>query len=321
MNPRLKSLGIALLMLLAVVSGGQAQQSSRRPANAIEHGYEIGYRDGFDFGANSQASNREQDIVNQKLRAADRDYVAAYGPQEEYRQGYTDGFRSGLDDARNQRPSRLSRLFPSASLNEADDRNGRRDDRITAIPPAVRSNPPRDREAGARALSARTHGYEHGYQEGYLFGRTSEASNREQDIVNQKLRAADRDFQEVYGPREEYRQGYVDGFRTGLDDGRNKTRFRLTELLNANPPDGARPGRGDVGNDWPFDHIAKDLGYWDGVSDAMQDEDNGRMLPARRHAAWRSGLRGYRPTMGTQAAYRRAYRMAYENGYADGSSR
>src|SRR5213595_3041451 len=90
------------LALLAISVGGlQTQKIFAQdvyhggPVDARQHGYEHGYRDGFEFGRNSQVSNREQDIVNQKLRAADRDYVPAFGPQEEYRQGYVEGFRNG----------------------------------------------------------------------------------------------------------------------------------------------------------------------------------------------------------------------------------
>ena len=49
------------------------------------------------------------------------------------------------------------------------------------------------------ALDARQHGYEHGYREGFAFGQNSQVSNRDQDIVNQRLRAADRDYQSAFG--------------------------------------------------------------------------------------------------------------------------
>src|SRR5216684_2609262 len=75
--------------------------------DARQHGYEHGYRDGFSFGQNSQASNRDQDIVNQRLRAADKDYQSGFGSRDDYRQGYTDGFRAGMEDSRAGNRSRL----------------------------------------------------------------------------------------------------------------------------------------------------------------------------------------------------------------------
>ncbi|MEO8028312.1 MAG: hypothetical protein ABI823_17645 [Bryobacteraceae bacterium] len=309
---------LAVVVLLALVPSAVAQ-SNRRPSSALEHGYEIGYRDGYDFGRNSQASNREQDIINQKLRAADREYVPSYGPQEEYRQGYTDGFRSGLDDARNERPSRAGRLFPNSRDDAAQ--NARRDDRASGIPPNRPVYvPPIRPEVIARADTARGRGYEHGYREGYDFGRTSQFSSREQDIVNQRLRSADRDYVESFGPRDMYRQGYEDGFRMGLDDARYNVRYRLPELLSSsgNSTDGARGDRAYGDSAW---RTASDIGYQDGMSDANQDARDGRFSPASRHTAWRNALHGYRSTMGTQATYQRAYRIAYEAGYAEGSQR
>jgi len=313
--------------MLALLPSAIAFQSNRKPSNAVEYGYEKGYRDGYDFGRNSQASNREQDIVNQKLRAADREYESSYGPMEEYRQGYTDGFRSGLDDARSQKPSRMGHLFPSESPN-ASGQDMRRDDRISGIPPvrpsSIGSNPPIDRGAAPRN-SATGHGMEHGYREGYAFGRSSQASNRDQDILNQKLRNADRDYVEAFGAREEYRQGYMDGFRMGLEDARGNLRSRLPEIISRGRAiEGSRQSSrtwdetdyGAAG--WPLDHIANDVGYRDGMNDAIQDANARRSIPVRRHTAWRTALHGFKPSMGAQENYKRQYRIAYEAGYADG---
>src|SRR5258706_557147 len=115
-------------------------------------------------------------------------------------------------------------------------------------------------------LNAAQHGYQKGYRDGYEFGRNSQASNREQDIINQKLRAADRDYLPAFGPREEYRKGYVEGFRNGLDDSRNNLRSRLEERFgNPDPsfdPDRIQDDRGDavyLQNHWSRDHIANDI--------------------------------------------------------------
>jgi len=175
-------------------------------------------------------------------------------------------------------------------------------------------------------LSTRQHGYEHGYRDGYDFGRNnSQVSNREQDIVNQKLRAADRDYLPAFGPVEEYRQGYVDGFRSGLEDSRNGTRSRLEELFRTGNPDlGSNRIRDDRAtgiapqNQWPPDHIAADIGYRDGFNAALRDRNARLGYQPRRGTAWRTALHGYDGSMGSQNLYKRAYRTAYENGYRDG---
>lgn len=176
-------------------------------------------------------------------------------------------------------------------------------------------------------VDARQHGYEHGYREGYDFGRNnSQVSNREQDIVNQKLRAADRDYVPAFGPQEEYRQGYIEGFRSGMEDGRNGSRSRLEELFrtrdpNFNPDRNRRDDRVDAiypQNHWSPDHIAADIGYRDGFNASLQDRRDGRGFQPRRHTAWRNALHGYDPSIGSQSPYKRAYRAAYEAGYRDG---
>ena len=174
-------------------------------------------------------------------------------------------------------------------------------------------------------LSAREHGYEHGYREGYEFGRNSQVSNREQDIVNQKLRAADKDYLPAFGPQEEYRRGYTDGFRGGLEDSRKGARSRLEELFRARDPnfdpDRNRDDRVDAiypQNHWPPDHVATDIGYRDGFSASLRDRSDGRGSQPRGHLAWRNALHGYDSSMGSQSSYKRAYRAAYESGYRDG---
>src|SRR2546423_14134884 len=85
--------------------------------DARQHGFEHGYREGFAFGQNSQVSNRDQDIVNQKLREADRDYQSGFGSQDQYRQGYTEGFRAGMEDSRSGKRSRLEEMFRAPDPN------------------------------------------------------------------------------------------------------------------------------------------------------------------------------------------------------------
>ncbi len=188
------------------------------------------------------------------------------------------------------------------------------------------------------SLDARQHGYEHGYREGFTFGENSQVSNRDQDIVNQRLRAADRDYQPSFGSQEQYRQGYTEGFRAGMEDARRGERSRLEDLFKPTDPDynpdrrrddRARDDRSSDDridgiypqNHWPAMHVASDIGYRDGLGGGMRDRRDGRGYESRKHGAWRDGLHGYDRQSGSQAQYRRAYREAYELGYRDGYGR
>jgi hypothetical protein len=175
------------------------------------------------------------------------------------------------------------------------------------------------------ALDAHQHGYEHGYKDGFSFGQNSQVSNRDQDIVNQRLRAADKDYQPAFGSKEQYRQGYTDGFREGMEDSRGGKRSRLEELFRARDPnfnpDRNRDDRIDgiyPQNHWPAAHVASDIGYRDGLSEGVRDRQDGRNSQPRKHDAWRTALHGYDKDSGPRGKYIAAYRAAFELGYRDG---
>ena len=178
------------------------------------------------------------------------------------------------------------------------------------------------------ALDARQHGFEHGYRDGFSFGQNSQVSNRDQDIVNQKLRAADRDYQSAFGSQDQYRQGYAEGFRAGMEDARAGKRSRLEELFRARDPkydpdrnqddriDGIYPQ-----NRWPATHVATDIGYRDGFDAGMRDRQDGQNFRPRQHVAWQKALHGYDGKSVPPARYKASYRAAYELGYRDGFRR
>ena len=178
------------------------------------------------------------------------------------------------------------------------------------------------------SLDARQHGFEHGYRDGFAFGKDSQVSNRDQDIVNQKLRAADKDYQQVFGSQELYRQGYAEGFRSGMEDSRGGNRSKLEDLFRSRDPnfnpDRNRDDRGDsiyTENRWPATHLAEDFGYRDGLDAGISDRNNGRSFRPRQHTAWKKALHGYNGGNIRKAQYVTAYRDAYQAGYQDGFGR
>jgi hypothetical protein len=175
------------------------------------------------------------------------------------------------------------------------------------------------------ATDARQHGYEHGYREGFAFGQNSQVSNRDQDIVNQKLRQADTDYQPAFGSRDEFRQGYTDGFRAGMTDARAGNRSRLEDLFRSRDPN-YNPDRNSdervtgipPQNNWPVKHAADDIAYRDGFDTGFRDRQSGRGFQPHKHQAWRTANHGYDPAFGSQSQYKLAYRRGYETGYREG---
>jgi len=176
------------------------------------------------------------------------------------------------------------------------------------------------------SLNARQHGYEHGYEDGYAAGRGSSLSNRDQDIRNQQLKAQGNGYQPNFGSETEYSEGYKEGFNDDNADSRNGTQSRLEQLFRSPDPgfnaDRHRNDSSDAiyrQNHWPDDHIARDIGYKDGVNAGLQDRRARRSYMAHQHQAWKDGLHGYAGTPQiSKAAYRMAYRIAYEDGYRAG---
>jgi hypothetical protein len=174
-------------------------------------------------------------------------------------------------------------------------------------------------------LDARQHGFQHGYRQGFAFGRDRQVSNRDQDMVNQQLRAADRDYDRAFGPQDEYRQGFAEGFRAGMEDSRSGARSRLEDLFRSRDPnydpDRNHDDRVDgiyAQNRWPVKDVAGDVGYRDGLNAGMRDRQENRGFQPQKHGAWKDGSHGYTRDLGSQGAYKRQYRAAYEAGYRDG---
>jgi hypothetical protein len=174
-------------------------------------------------------------------------------------------------------------------------------------------------------LDARQHGYQHGYQDGYESGRPSTLSNRDQDIRNQRLKAQGNGYQPAFGSEAEYSQGYREGFDAGSTDASKGVRSRLEELFrwqdpNFNPDRSHSDASDQIyrENKWSLEHVAGDIGYRDGVNAGISDRQSGRRYQPRLRVAWKNGVHGYDPALGSKSAYRTAYRLSYETGYQDG---
>ena len=174
-------------------------------------------------------------------------------------------------------------------------------------------------------LDARQHGYQHGYQDGYESGRPSSLSNRDQDILNQRLKARGNGYQPSFGSEAEYSEGYREGFDDGASDASSGRRSRLEQLFRWQDP-GFNPDRSRVDasdsiyrdNHWSLEHVASDIGYRDGVNAGIQDRTQRRPYRPRQRQAWKNGIHGFDITLGSQRAYRATYRASYERGYQDG---
>jgi hypothetical protein len=110
----MKNLRFALTLILALafvtVPLSAAPVKAQDPqiqnqASAIMRGYRTGYSDGYQAGVNDLAGNAGRDFRNKtEYEHGDRAYNSNYGPLEEYRDGYQQGFEVGYGAGFDRKP-------------------------------------------------------------------------------------------------------------------------------------------------------------------------------------------------------------------------
>jgi hypothetical protein len=94
---------LVVLVTIAAVGSVVVTPSSASSAivqnqgsTALERGYRTGYSDGYQAGFSDQAAQAARDYAGKEdYKRADRAYVEAWGPIEDYRDGYQQGFEVG----------------------------------------------------------------------------------------------------------------------------------------------------------------------------------------------------------------------------------
>jgi hypothetical protein len=94
-------------LMLAAAPMVQAQDDS----DTRHHGYEHGYRDGFNYGRDAKAHGVALNAEGDAYQRADHGYREEFGPKEDYRTGYREGYRMGADDGFAGVSTRLEKLF------------------------------------------------------------------------------------------------------------------------------------------------------------------------------------------------------------------
>src|SRR5947208_13921419 len=89
----------ALFIVISVASTSliNAQTPTAASAsNAIDRGYRTGYSDGYQAGFRDVNANSQRDYAsNAGYQSADRGFNDSFGPLDDYRDGYQQGFAAG----------------------------------------------------------------------------------------------------------------------------------------------------------------------------------------------------------------------------------
>src|SRR5512134_2004727 len=90
---RIPSLG---LLIMALTLGGVVSVGAQTQSTALERGYRTGYSDGYTAGFRDNADKAPRDYrTKEEYQRADRSFNDVWGPIEDYRDGYQQGFESG----------------------------------------------------------------------------------------------------------------------------------------------------------------------------------------------------------------------------------
>ncbi len=94
---RISAMSITACLLIALASLSTFHVDAQS-MGALERGYRTGYTDGYMAGHRDNIDRASREYRDEEdYRKADRAYVAAYGPLEDYRDGYQQGFEIGYD--------------------------------------------------------------------------------------------------------------------------------------------------------------------------------------------------------------------------------
>ncbi len=137
----MKNLRFALTLILALafvtvplsaVPVKAQNPQTQNQASAMMRGYRTGYSDGYQAAVNDLASNEARDFSNKtEYEHGDRAYNSNYGPLEEYRDGYQQGFEVGYGAGFDRKPfdssipTDLRRRTNESSANYPIDQNKR----------------------------------------------------------------------------------------------------------------------------------------------------------------------------------------------------
>jgi hypothetical protein len=180
-------------------------------------------------------------------------------------------------------------------------------------------------------------GYREGSREGDLDARRGRAINFERDpIYRDGLRGYERRFgsRDIY--REDFRRGFVDGYRTSysrlVSPARSASIYQAAPVPLYQPPAAVyqQPSYGvyqqptgpgvfaPQAAPGAYQEPAFARGYSDGFKQGMNDGRGRHAYNAINHGDYRDGDNGYYRSYGPRDAYKNNYRSGYRSGYEEG---
>lgn len=197
-------LAVAVAPVLTPTPAGAQDDDYGGSFNVRQHGYEHGYRDGFEYGRDARGRNVALDYRTDAYRDADHGYRPYFGSIAEYREGYRQGYGNGAEDGYNGSRARLGEVFSRRDQTFDPDRN--RDDHSRAYS---------DRHWDYQDVASDV-GYRDGVNAGLKDFREHHSFRPEE---HDAWKDADHGYNNAFGSKADYKRAYRAAYEAGYRDG------------------------------------------------------------------------------------------------------
>jgi hypothetical protein len=201
----LLSIAGTLAMVFSVASMARAQDNYPHGGalDARQHGYEHGYRDGFQRGSDSRAHNGSSDFHTEDYERGDRGYESYMGERSDFRSGYRDGFSAGYQDGFNGNRGRFGEIYGGRNRDFDSDRDRGDRDRSDTV-------------YSERRWSYRDVAGDIGYRDGLVAGaKDAREGHSFRPQEHDSWKDGDHGYVGSFGNKNDYKRTYRESYEAG----------------------------------------------------------------------------------------------------------
>jgi hypothetical protein len=218
MNIRAIAFTLSALLLCAssavMAAPSQPVAEQHRPhggsLDVRRHGYEHGYRDGFQFGQHDRSTRAAyQYQTNQKYVSGEAGYEEYMGDKAQFAQGYRSGFRVGYTDAFYGSRGRFAEIYgnPGPPVRFLPDQPDQQEDSIDDV-------------YAKNKWSVQDVAFDVAYRDGIVDGENDRLYSADREpTFHARYRRANHGYRMDYGNEHEYQRLYRIAYFRGYGDG------------------------------------------------------------------------------------------------------
>lgn len=194
---RLSFACVVALSLCGVASAHQRYDQGPQGANA--YGFRNGYLDGFQHGSEDRGAQVDFNMESRDYDNAMRGYGPYMGNTDLYRDGYRQGYAAGYNDGYYGRESRFE---------------------ARASGPPYPGGEAYEQDRGPGYYGRTNVAFQTGFSDGVVQGEKDRRKNKDfRPEKNDRYEDADHGYHHDFGPKQEYKRQYREGFLAGYQHG------------------------------------------------------------------------------------------------------